>query len=176
MASLPDRLVRFGVAMEASLLADLDRVVEGRGSTRSEAIRDLARELVSRSRARLHVDAVASLTLVYDHHVRDLSALLTDMQHELGERVRSTLHVHLTHDLCLEVIVLRGPADELQAAAERLLGARGVKQGGLELVALGGEDARADGPRRSQAPAPESARAHAHAPAGRPRRPARKRP
>jgi len=100
--------VRFGVAMEASLLEEFDRVVESRGGTRSKALRDLARAAVIRSQVRRGADAVAALTLVYDHHVRDLTERLTELQHELGDRVRSTVHVHLDHDHCLEVIVMRG--------------------------------------------------------------------
>jgi CopG family nickel-responsive transcriptional regulator len=131
-----DKLVRFGVAMEQSLLTELDRVVAARGSTRSEAFRDIARALVSQSKARSHVEAVGALTLVYDHHVRDLTNTLTEMQHALGDQVRSAMHVHLTHDLCLEVIVLKGHADELQAAADRILGARGVTHGAIEIVPM----------------------------------------
>src|SRR5882762_7713559 len=88
-------LVRFGVAMEAPLLGDLDALVDARGGTRSEVLRDLVRSEVTRSRARSQAPALGTLTLVYDHHVRDLSERLTEMQHSLGERVRSTLHVHL---------------------------------------------------------------------------------
>jgi CopG family nickel-responsive transcriptional regulator len=81
------------------------------------------------------VDAIGTLTLVYDHHVRDLSERLTELQHELGEQVRATLHVHINHDLCLEVIVIRGRSDLLQGIADRILALRGVKQGGIEIVA-----------------------------------------
>lgn len=126
-------LVRFGVAMDSALLHDFDALVKARGGTRSEILRDMARAEVSKAQARKHVPAVATLTLVYDHHVRDLSERLTDMQHDMGERVRSTLHVHLDHDHCLEVIVIRGFADEIQEAAERLLATRGVLHGGLEI-------------------------------------------
>jgi CopG family nickel-responsive transcriptional regulator len=132
---MKDPLVRFGVALEGSLLRELDAVVAARGGTRSELFRDLARAEVGRHRVPKGVDAVATLTLVYDHHVRDLSERLTDLQHELGDQVRATLHVHLSHDLCLEVIVIRGRSDVLQGIADRLLALRGVKQGGIEIVA-----------------------------------------
>jgi CopG family nickel-responsive transcriptional regulator len=131
---MTDELVRFGVAMEESLLADLDALVEARGGTRSEVLRDLVRAEVVRARAATRVRAVATLTLVYDHHVRELTARLTDFQHKLGERVRATLHVHLDEDRCLEVIVLRGRSDELKAAADRLLATRGVTHGHVEVV------------------------------------------
>ena len=127
-------LTRFGVALETPLLAELDALVQERGCTRSELFRDLARAEVVKSKVRRGVRAVATLTLVYDHHVRDLSEKLTALQHELGELVHSTLHVHLNHDYCLEVIVLRGISTQLQAIAERILATRGVKHGGLELI------------------------------------------
>lgn len=127
-------LTRFGVALETPLLAELDALVRERGCTRSELLRDLARAEVVKSKVRQGVRAVATLTLVYDHHVRDLSEKLTTLQHELGEQVHSTLHVHLNHDYCLEVIVMRGVSNQLQAIAGRILATRGVKHGGLEII------------------------------------------
>jgi CopG family transcriptional regulator, nickel-responsive regulator len=127
-------LARFGVAMDARLLKDLDRLVESRKATRSKVLGDLVRKEVMRAKLAPHSPAVVTLTLVYDHHVRELTEKLTEMQHELGERVRSTLHVHLTHSWCLEVIVMQGHARELQLAAEQLIATRGVKHGGIDLV------------------------------------------
>ncbi|MEO7110518.1 MAG: nickel-responsive transcriptional regulator NikR [Polyangiaceae bacterium] len=132
---MKDELVRFGVAMEASLVRQLDEVAEARGVTRSEILRDLSRAEVARSRVASGMPAAGALTLVYDHHVRELSEKLTEAQHKMGEQVRSTMHVHLDATNCLEVIVLRGRSDQLQRAAEKLLATRGVKQGGLTLIA-----------------------------------------
>lgn len=134
---MSDVLVRFGVAMERSLLAELDELVEARGNTRSEALRDLVRAAVDRRRLQRGVDAVATLTLIYDHHVRDLTERLTQLQHDLGERIRSTLHVHLDHDHCLEVIILHGKSDELREQAERILAIKGVLHGGIEIYGRG---------------------------------------
>ncbi len=132
---MKDPLVRFGLAIEGSLLGQLDALAQERGCTRSELLRDLARGAVGRAKVPKGVDAVGALTLVYDHHVRDLSRRLTDLQHELGDGVRSALHVHLSHDLCLEVVVMRGQSDQLQSIADRILAMRGVKQGGIEIIA-----------------------------------------
>ena len=140
---MKDPLVRFGVAIERSLLRDLDAEARKRRCTRSELLRDLARAEVGRAKAAAGVEAVATLTLVYDHHVRDLSEKLTELQHRLGEGVRAALHVHLSHDLCLEVVVMRGKSDELQAIADRMLAMRGVKQGGIEIIAGAGNGAHA---------------------------------
>lgn len=144
---MKDPLVRFGVAVEASLLRDLDAVAAKRGCTRSELLRDIGRAEVGRSKVASGVPAVGALTIVYDHHVRDLSERLTDLQHELGDDVRAALHVHLSHDLCLEVVVLRGQSDQLTAIADRILALRGVKQGGIELIpdAAGAAAAHAGG-------------------------------
>lgn len=174
---MKDALVRFGVAMEGSLLREFDALVEERGGTRSELLRDLVRAEVTRSRVTAGATAVASLTLVYDHHVRDLTERLTDFQHALGDKVTSALHVHLDHDHCLEVVVMRGPSDELKRAGEKLLATRGVKHGGMELIAIE--------PPRAKRPAHEHAHDHAHGnghghgheheAAEEPKRPARKR-
>ena len=132
---MKDPLVRFGVAIEGSLLKDIDALTQERGCTRSELFRDLSRAAVGRAKVAKGVPAVGALTLVYDHHVRDLGNKLTALQHELGDGVRAALHVHLTHDLCLEIIVMQGRSDQLQDLSERILAMRGVKQGGLELIA-----------------------------------------
>jgi CopG family nickel-responsive transcriptional regulator len=127
-------LVRFGIAFEPRLLEQLDRLADERGCTRSELLRDLARAEVVRGAVRKRVPAVAALTLVYNHHVRELTERLTAIQHELGDRVRSAMHVHLDHDNCMEVIVMRGPSDQLRSVAERMIGTRGVIHGAIELV------------------------------------------
>ena len=86
-----------------------------RGVTRSELLRDLVRGEVVRAQVQRGVPAFAALTLVYDHHVRDLSEKLTELQHQLGDDVRAALHVHLSHDLCLEVVVMHGKLSVLMA-------------------------------------------------------------
>jgi len=135
MAKVP--LVRFGLAVDENLLGDFDALVRERRCTRSELFRDLARAEVRRSqvqRGGAGVDAVAALTIVYDHHVRDLSERLTELQHQLGDGVRSAMHVHLSHDYCLETIVIRGRYDELQGVGDRILAMKGVKHGGIEII------------------------------------------
>lgn len=123
--------------MEKSLLRAFDALVKKRGSKRSEVLRDLARAEVTKSAVAGGGDAVATVTIVYDHHVRDLTESLNELQHALGGTVRSTLHVHLDEAHCLEVIVAQGPADELQAFADRVFATRGVKHGGIEMIATG---------------------------------------
>jgi CopG family nickel-responsive transcriptional regulator len=132
---MANELVRFGVAMEKSLLDHFDLIVADRGVARSELLRDLVRAEIVRAQVGKGAPAIATLTLVYDHHVRELTEKLTELQHQLGDQVRSTLHIHLDHHRCLEVIVMHGRSDELRRFADRLLATRGVTHGGIEIIA-----------------------------------------
>ncbi|KPK43489.1 MAG: nickel-responsive regulator [Planctomycetes bacterium SM23_25] len=134
------QLVRFGVSMDKRLLATLDGLVKRRGyANRSEAIRDLVRaEQVRAAWESGEGPAVATLTIVYDHHVREVDERLTDLQHDHEDLVHSAMHVHLSHRMCLEVIVMRGQPKRIQNLADRLIAARGVKHG--QLVVTGDEE------------------------------------
>src|SRR5579863_4135377 len=122
-------LSRIGVAIDASLLKKFDHLIASRGYTnRSEAFRDLIRdELVEKAWERPESPVVGTVTLVYDHHVRLLNERLTDLQHSHFHHVLSTLHVHLDHDNCLEVLIVRGKAGEVKRIAEALVSTKGVK-------------------------------------------------
>ena len=132
-------IVRFSVSLEEDLLADFDRFCkEQQFATRSEAVRQLIREKLTTHAWQTDCgDAAGTLTLVYDHHRAQLRDHLTQLQHDHYDLVISTLHAHLTHDLCLEVIVLRGPAAKLQQIAAQLRGQKGIYQGELVMAAAG---------------------------------------
>ena len=121
-------LSRIGVAIDADLLDRFDALISSRGyANRSEAFRDLIRnELVEESWKSPDTEVVGSVTLVYDHHVRMLHEKLLDLQHQFHEAVLSTLHVHLDHDNCLEVLIVRGQASEVQRIAHSLISTKGV--------------------------------------------------
>lgn len=129
-------LVRFSVSLESDLLSEFDRYCsEGHFATRSEAIRQLLRErLTGHSWAADAQDAAATLTLVYDHHRTNLAEKMLELQHRHTDMVVATTHVHLDHDHCLEVIILRGRAGALQQMAYELRGLKGVQQGELVLA------------------------------------------
>lgn len=135
-ALMKEELVRFGVAMEANLVEELDKLAAARGGNRSELLRDLTRAELARVKLDDKGPAFAAVTLVYNHHVRELSERLTSLQHDLGEQVRSSMHVHLDHEHCLEVIVMRGQSDELKQVTHRMIGTRGVVQGAAEYVSV----------------------------------------
>ena len=131
------KLVRFGVSMDERVLKALDEIVEQRHyANRSEAIRDLVRgEQVREDWEKGNRPVVGTLTLVYDHHVREVNERLVNLQHDREDVVHSAMHVHLSHRMCLEVIVLRGKPREIRDLADRLIAARGVKHGRLVATA-----------------------------------------
>lgn len=124
---------RFGVSMEKELLSRLDAWCGRHGyKNRSEAVRDLVRRvLVEEEWEKGGTEAAAVLFLVYEHHFSELSSKLDEFQHEHFRKVVSSLHVHLDHDNCLEVVLLRGKARELRQIGDTLLAQRGVKHGRL---------------------------------------------
>jgi CopG family nickel-responsive transcriptional regulator len=130
------KIVRFSVSMEAGLLDDFDRYCkEGKFATRSEAVRQLVRDtLTTHAWESDAQDAAATLTLVYDHHRTHLSDRLLTLQHRHTDMVVSTMHIHLDHNNCLEVIVLRGRAGALQKIAAELRGLKGIQKGQLVLA------------------------------------------
>jgi len=122
-------LQRFGVSIESTLLTSFDRLIESKGYTnRSEAIRDLIRDcLIEADWQRESGPAVGTITLVYNHHLRDLSDRLTDLQHQFHENIVSVLHVHLDAHNCLEVLVVKGDKVQIQSITNRLNSTKGVK-------------------------------------------------
>jgi CopG family nickel-responsive transcriptional regulator len=119
---------RITITVDDELLAAIDRLIATRGyQNRSEAIRDLAR-------ASAQHEGVAALVYVYDHHSRQLAKRLTGSFHDRHDLSLATMHVHLDHDSCLEIAVLRGRADDIGDFADRLISERGVRHGRLVTV------------------------------------------
>jgi CopG family nickel-responsive transcriptional regulator len=126
-------VVRFGVSMEAGLLAQFDELIARKGcANRSEAVRDLVRAaLVESEWDQGTKPTVGTVSMVYDHHSHEVSHRLTHIQHEHLDHVVSSLHVHLDAHNCLEVLILRGKPAEIKAVADRLISGKGVKFGRL---------------------------------------------
>ncbi|MGH7255151.1 MAG: nickel-responsive transcriptional regulator NikR [Nitrospirales bacterium] len=132
------QLVRFGVSLDHHLLADFDRLIARRKyATRSEAIRDLIRDNLVRREWDENKETVGTITIVYDHHLPDLTEKLTGTQHRYHKLILSTLHVHLDHDHCLEVLVVRGRGTDVRRVADSLISTKGVKHGKLTMTTTG---------------------------------------
>jgi CopG family nickel-responsive transcriptional regulator len=132
-------LERIGVAIERDLLAEFDAYIDRHSyPSRSEAFRDLMRNALSTdAEPRGNEEVVATVSIVYAHSKRHLGDRMTHLQHEFHHTVVSSLHVHLDHDDCLEVIVLRGRARDVRRLADALIAMKGVRHGRLIVTALG---------------------------------------
>ena len=125
-------LLRFGVAIPADLLEQFERLIAQKGyRNRSEAIRD---QLVAEAIEHDHGEMIGTVTVVYNHHIRQLATRLTAFQHEHYGEVIATLHVHLDADNCLEVLVVRGTSEAIRRIADQLIGTKGVAHGKLTMT------------------------------------------
>lgn len=134
-------ITRFGVSIESQLIKKFDALLARKGyATRSEAIRDMIRDtLVEQEWESGRHETVGTITIVYNHHTRELEHALTDMQHKSFHHIVSTLHVHLDAHNCLEVLVVKGRSHDIQSIADRLIGTKGVKHGKLTMTTTGKE-------------------------------------
>jgi CopG family nickel-responsive transcriptional regulator len=166
---------RVTITLDDELAAELDRVIASRGyQNRSEAIRDLTRaglrDTGAPSDSKGGPECVAALVYVYDHEARQLAKRLTGSFHDRHDMSLATLHVHLDHDSCMEVNVLRGVTAEVRHLADRVIAERGVRHGKLVTIPVQLESARhahgahsADGhSHRHEAPGRAAKRKHLH--------------
>lgn len=130
---------RLTMSLDDSLADAFEALVRDRGyENRSEAFRDLLRHDLGEARRAEHPEGpcIATLSYLYDHHQRQLAARLADMQHEHHDLTISTTHAHLSHDHCVENVILRGRTDRVRAFAQLLIAQPGVTHGHLHLVPL----------------------------------------
>ena len=132
-------LIRLSISLEKRLLARLERLLKKSGyANRSEYIRDMIRRrLVEEQWADKHQEVVGTITMVYDHHARQLSDKLVAIQHDYHDDILAATHVHLTHDLCAEMIMVRGDARQIREIADRLRRQRGVLHAELSMSSTG---------------------------------------
>lgn len=132
-------ITRFGVSIDDELLGKFDQLIARKGYTnRSEAIRHLIRDsLVQTEWESTSQETIGTITLVYNNHTRELSDLLTHLQHLHYGSIISTTHIHLDKENCLEVLIVRGQSEEIKKISDLLISARGVKHGRLSLTTTG---------------------------------------
>ncbi|MBV9560015.1 MAG: nickel-responsive transcriptional regulator NikR [Bradyrhizobium sp.] len=128
---------RLTITIDDDLLAEVDGFMAQRGyANRSETFRDLLRSGLEKADLGTggHRHCIATLSYVYDHAARELPKRLTREFHEHNDLAQATLHVHIDHDSCLEVTVLRGRGDEVKAFAEHVVAERGVRHGHVVMM------------------------------------------
>ncbi len=131
-------LARFAISIDRKLIERFDRSLNEKGYTnRSEAVRDLIRDSLVEGEWESDKEVVGTITLVYNHHTRELPDTLNDIQHDSYNSIISNLHVHLDQHNCLEVMVVRGKSSVVKKIADRLIGTKGVVHGKLTMATTG---------------------------------------
>ncbi|MFH0938653.1 MAG: nickel-responsive transcriptional regulator NikR [Planctomycetota bacterium] len=131
-------LVRMSFSIEKPLYDKLEKLIkESRYINRSEFIRDMIREQLVVKQWKTDEEALGTVTLVYDHHLRHLGEKLTSVQHHHHEQILATTHVHLDHDLCAEIIIIRGSVSSIQHIADELRQQKGILHAALSMSTTG---------------------------------------
>lgn len=131
-------LKRFSISLEDNLLEIFDKHIKSRSyNNRSEAIRDLIRKAFVKEEWEADKKVMGVISLVYDHHQHKLQEKVTEVQHDYHHHIVSTTHVHMDHNNCLEVIIVKGKAKEVQELADRLIALKGVRDGNLAMSSTG---------------------------------------
>ncbi|MBI5816210.1 MAG: nickel-responsive transcriptional regulator NikR [Nitrospinae bacterium] len=129
---------RLSFTIEKALSGKLEKLVKESGyANRSEFIRDLIRSRLVEKEWELNEEAVGTVTLVYDHHARQLSNKLTQLQHDHHEAVLAATHVHLSHHICAEMIMIKGRAAMIKSIADKLRRQKGVLHVELSMSSTG---------------------------------------
>ena len=131
-----EKITRFGVSIEPDLLKKFDKIIKLEGCTnRSEAIRDLIRRnLIREENKNPNTESIGTLTMIYDHHTGNLTNKLLDLQHDHTKEIMSTTHIHIDHNNCLEVLVLKGKTGNIQKLADNIKSLKGIKHGELVIT------------------------------------------
>jgi CopG family nickel-responsive transcriptional regulator len=131
-------LIRFGVSIDRELLGKFDRLIKDKKYTnRSEAFRDLIRQELIQKQWQTGDEVAGAVTLIYNHHKRELVNKLTDIQHDFGPLIISSQHIHLDHDNCLEIIAVKGSPKEALRLSDSLKAIKGVKHATLSMSSAG---------------------------------------
>ena len=133
-------LKRFSISLEENLLEAFDRfILEHQYDNRSEAIRDLIRKAFVKKEWQGDKQVMGVINLIYDHHQPKLQEKITEAQHDYHHHIISSTHVHMDHDNCMEVIIVKGKAQEVQKLANSLIALRGIRDGNLTMSSTGKE-------------------------------------
>ena len=130
--------VRFSVSLGGDLLKQFDGMWKGDGlPTRSEAVQSLIRQSLVQKEWKSGKEVAGAVVIVYDHHEKSLASELVDVQHDFEHVVVAAQHAHLDHDNCLESIIVKGKASEVEELVRKLKSLKGLKHASLMMTTTG---------------------------------------
>ncbi len=133
-------LKRFSISLEKNLLEKFDKFIQKRKYTnRSEAIRDLIREVFVKEAWETDKEVFGVISFIYDHHQPNIQEKITEIQHDFYKNVVSATHIHIDHHNCLEVVIVSGRAKSVRELYEMIKAIRGVKNADLIMSSTGSE-------------------------------------
>ena len=125
-------VTRFSISLEEELLKELDQFAqENSFANRSQALRYLIEKNIVEKKWHCNNMVAGAIVLIYDHHKKDISSISNDIQHNYFEVILSSQHYHLNHDICLEIIAVKGYANNLTELSDKLISIKGIKHGKL---------------------------------------------
>jgi len=129
MSQKKEKVLRFGVSVEESLIQKFEKLIKRKGYTnRSEAIRDMIRDMLAAEAAEKGQEMVGAILIIYDHHRPHLVEKLLTLQHDADAEIIASQHVHLDHHHCMETIIVRGPTEKLEDLKGKIGALKGVGQ------------------------------------------------
>ncbi len=134
-----EELARFGVSIPKELLKAFDEYIERKHyANRSEAIRDLIRQkLVEEEWRESKEEVIGVITYLFNHHKRELAERLIEVQHDHYNKIITTQHIHIDHERCLEVVLVKGKANEIKTLADKIQALKGVLHLNVALTTMG---------------------------------------
>jgi len=131
-----ENVIRFGVSIEPELIKKFDKIIKKEGYTnRSEAIRDMIRKNLIHDKIQdPGAEVIGTLTIIYDHHIGNLTNKLLEVQHKNHKEILTTTHIHIDHQNCLEILVLKGKIKHIQKLSDNIISIKGIKHGELVIT------------------------------------------
>ncbi len=125
-------VVRFSVSLEEELLKELDLFAKDNSfANRSQALRHLIEKNIVEKKWHCNNEVAGAVIIIYDHLKKDITSKLNDIQHTYFDVILSSQHYHLSHNICLEIIAVKGLANRLTELSDRLISIKGIKHGKL---------------------------------------------
>lgn len=129
---------RFGVSINKDLLDKFDKLIKShRYPTRSKAIEDLMINYLTKESLTLdNTDIIGTINIVYDHHKRELLRKVTEIQHDFQDIIISTQHIHINHNDCFEMIIVKGQKKQAEKLFSNIKSTKGIMNASLNMFSI----------------------------------------
>lgn len=129
---------RFTVSLDPELLAAFDRHITDKGyENRSEAIRDLIRDMLIATKLQENdQDVAAVFTVVCDHRINQLAERIRNHMGEAKILVQASMNFRIDSHRDGLIITLKGTTGQIQTFSNQFQTMRGITQGQLTLIPI----------------------------------------